>query len=242
VRPFSTLATAAAALGLLATAAPAQAADLPTGRHVLLGRSTGGRPIRATRVGDPGAERKALVVGEIHGNEAAGRRITRALRRRHPRGVDIWVVDSVNPDGHSAGARRNAHGVDLNRNFPFRWQPSSPASGYYGGPRPSSERETRVVKRWILRIEPRVTVWYHQPWGAVLAPCHGRARIQRRYARRVHMPVSCRGAGLHGTATSWQMHRLPRTRAFVVELGSRGVTKRGARRHARAAMLAAAGR
>jgi protein MpaA len=233
--------SAAAALVALA-AAPAHAAALPTGRHVLLGRSTDGRAIRATRVGDPDAQRKALVVGDIHGNEPAGIRITRALRKRHPGAVDIWVVDTVNPDGLAAGTRRNAHGVDLNRNFPFRWRPSSPASGYYGGPRPSSERETRVMKRWILRIEPSVTIWYHQPWGAVLAPCHGRARTQRRYAHRVHMPVSCRGAGLHGTATSWQMHRLPRTRAFVVELGSRGVTKRAARRHARAAMLAAAGR
>jgi protein MpaA len=230
------------ALTLFLAAAPASAADLPTGLHVLLGRSTDGRAIRATRVGDPSARRKALVVGEIHGDEAAGRRVTRALRRRHPHGVDIWVVDTVNPDGHRAGTRRNARGVDLNRNFPFRWQPSSPASGYYSGRRASSERETRIVKRWILRIEPSLTIWYHQPWGAVLAPCHRRARIQRRYARRVHMAVSCRGANLHGTATSWQMHRLPRSRAFVVELGRNGVTRRGARRHARAAMLAAAGR
>jgi protein MpaA len=226
----------------LAVAAPAPAAAaLPGGRHLLLGRSVDGRPISATRVGDRGASRKALVVGQIHGNEPAGRRITRALRRLHPKGVDIWVVDSVNPDGNAAGARKNAHGVDLNRNFSFRWQPSSPSSGYYGGPRPHSERETRVMMRWIRRIRPDVTIWYHQPWNAVLVPCHGRAPIQRRYARRVHMRTSCRGAGLHGTATSWENHSFRGTKAFVVELSSRGVTKRGAKRHARAAMLAAAG-
>jgi protein MpaA len=228
---------------LLAAAAPAHAAALPSARHVVLGRSEQGRPIRAVRIGDIHSPRKALVVGVIHGNEPAGLRITRALRKRHPRGVDLWVVNTVNPDGLAAGTRKNARGVDLNRNFPFRWQRTIPGGGYYGGPRALSERESRVVRRWVVRIRPAVTIWYHQPWGAVLVPCNGRReRVQRRYARRVGMRVSCRGSGLRGTATSWENHRVRGSTAFVVELAAGGITAHAARRHARAAVAAAAGR
>lgn len=232
-------AAAIAIVAVLPSSAPAQ---LPDTRHVLLGRSTQGREIRAVRVGDPDSARKALVVGAVHGNETAGVRVTRALRKRAGiEGVDLWVVDSVNPDGVARGTRGNARGVDLNRNFARGWRPSSQRSPYYSGSRALSERESRIVVRWIERIRPAVTVWYHQPWGAVLTPCSGPAPIQRRYARLAGFPTSCRGAGLRGTATSWQNHAFPDTRAFVVELGGGGISAKSARVHARAAALVAAG-
>jgi murein peptide amidase A len=225
---------------LCAAAGPAQPA-LPEGRHVRLGSSTEGRAIRAVRLGDPASPRKALVVGAIHGNETAGVRVTRALRRRAGvAGVDLWVVDSVNPDGAARGRRQNARGVDLNRNFPRRWRRGSRGSPYYSGSRALSERESRVVARWIERLRPAATIWYHQPWGMVLTPCSGEARLERSYARLTGMRTGCRGAGLRGTATSWQEHRFPGSSAFVVELPGGGVSAKAARVHARAAALVAA--
>ncbi len=32
--------------------------------------------------------------------------------------VEIWILPMMNPDGNNAGSRYNAHGVDLNRDFP----------------------------------------------------------------------------------------------------------------------------
>jgi protein MpaA len=219
-------------------AAAGPASPLPASRHVLLGHSTEGRPIRAIRVGDPASSRKALVVGVIHGNETQGLRITRALRRSAGvSGVDLWVVDTVNPDGQARGTRQNARGVDLNRNFSYRWR-----GGGDHGSRPFSERETRVVRQWIERLRPAVTIWYHQPWNAVLEPCHGSHPVQRAYARRARMATSCRGTGLPGTARSWQRHRFPGTAPFVVELPGRSLGSRAIRRHARAAVAAAEGR
>jgi hypothetical protein len=96
------------------------------------------------------------------------------------------------------------------------------------------------VARWVERIRPAVTVWYHQPWGAVLRPCSGAAPVERRYARLADMPTSCRGAGLRGTVSSWQRHAFPGSVPFVVELGAGGISAKAARRHARAAAMVAA--
>jgi protein MpaA len=208
----------------------------------VLGHSTEGREIRAVRLGDPDSPRKALVVGAIHGNERAGMRVTRALRKRGgPDGVDLWVVDAINPDGVARGTRANARGVDLNRNFPRRWRRTRRGSPYYSGSRPLSERESRIAARWIERLRPAVTIWYHQPWGTVLLPCSGPAPLERLYMRIAAFPGErCRGAGLRGTATSWQRAAID-TKAFVVELPAVGVTARQAERHARAAASVASG-
>jgi N-acetylmuramoyl-L-alanine amidase len=219
-----------------------QIAGLDGGRVALLGHSMRGRAIKALRLGDPGSPRKALVVGQIHGDEPAGLKVIRKLRRRFAdiRGVDLWTVFTVNPDGQARGKRRNARGVDLNRNFSVGWSGGVPrSSGYYPGPRPFSEPESRLVRRLLLRLRPAVTIWYHQPWGAVLAPCRGDARLERRYSRISGLPLDrCRGQGLPGTATRWQERKLAGTSAFVVELPPGPLSSAAARRHARAAAAA----
>jgi protein MpaA len=217
-----------------------------SGSHarVRFGESVRGATLKARRLGDRDSRRKALVVGSIHGDETAGHRVIEELRRRRDRigGVDLWTVRTVNPDGVAAGTRRNDRGVDLNRNFPYRWRGEVPASsGYYPGPHPLSEPESRAVVRLVKRLEPAVTIWYHQPWGAVLLPCRGPAPLERRYARIARFPTDrCRGEHLRGTATSWQEHRVGGT-AFVVELPAAGLSRPAAHRHARAAAAVAMG-
>ncbi len=230
------LAIAAGIAGLTA-AGPASGIEspLPADRVVPLGESLRGRPIGATRIGDPASPNKALVVGVIHGDERAGLRITRALKREFAdlTGIDIWIVDSLNPDGQAARDRGNARGVDLNRNFPHRWRSIARSSGYYSGPRALSEPEPRLAIELIEALQPRVSVWYHQPWGKVLVPCGGQAPIQRAYARAAGMATGCRGDGLPGTAISWQNSEHPGTTAFVVELKRGELSKGAALRHAR---------
>ena len=166
----------AIALAALAPAAPAAT--------VTVGHSVQGRPITALRVGDPRAKRRILVVGEIHGNELAGLAVTRRLRRAHPpRGVQLWLIDELNPDGAAAGTRQNAHGVDLNRNFPYRWKAmGGPSSTYYSGPRPLSEPESTAAAAFIKRIKPRVTIWYHQHLRLVTRTGRLSARGVRRHS------------------------------------------------------------
>jgi len=194
-------------------------------------------------LGDPAAARTALVVANVHGDEPAGIRVAHRLLRayRDVEGLRLWVVRTVNPDGLRDGARRNARGVDLNRNFSYRWRGGAPrSSGYYPGPRPFSEPESRAVRRFAAAVEPDLSIWYHQPWGQVLAPCHGDASLQATYARVSGLPVRrCRAEHLRGTAISWQNHRFPGTHAFVVELPGGPISAAAAGRHARAAVATA---
>jgi protein MpaA len=239
---------AALAASLAGQGAGADPAAVAATEQQPIGRSVEGRAITAAQLGDPSGTRVALVVGVIHGDERAGLRVVRAIKRRAREqgsslaGTQLWAIATVNPDGQRAHARKNAHGVDLNRNFPFRWHDEVPhSSGYYPGPGPASERETRAVMAFAQRVQPELSIWYHQPWGAVLA-CRGRPAIAAHYAKLAGMRTSCRGTGLRGTAISWETHTFPGSTAFVVELPPGEISGGSAARQARAVLAVAEGR
>ena len=192
----------------------AAAAALLASASLVFGHSAEGRPLVAKRIGAADAKRTVLVVGSIHGNETQGQRVVRRLRRRYAGrldGVALWTIATVNPDGVAADTRGNAHGVDLNRNFAADWKPIPPSSGYYSGPRPFSEPETKAVRRFIRRIRPGVTIWYHQPLGHTLIPCRRRGRqVALRYARLSGLPPDDCYPTPPGAATGWQDAALTR--------------------------------
>jgi protein MpaA len=199
-----------------------------------VGRSARGRPIHVLEVGDPSSAHRILVVGCIHGNEAAGLAVTRLLARSRPR-VDLWIVPVLNPDGYAGGYRQNGDGVDLNRNFGAQWRPiGRPWDPQYSGPRPWSEPETRFARALILRIRPEVTIWFHQPQGIVRA-WGGSIPGARRFARAAGAPFRAI-RWLAGTAPNWQNHRFPGTASFVVELPPGPLTATAPARYARAVL------
>jgi murein peptide amidase A len=209
---------------------------------VLLGRSELGRPIRARRVGNPRSPRKILVFGCIHGTECAGTKVARmALELVRPIEGDLWVVQNLNPDGLALGVRQNGRGVDLNRNFDGGWSPRGRRwDAEHSGPRPFSERESRIARDLVLRLRPQVTIWYHQPqdvvraWGPSVPAARGFAALAGERFRALPW--------LAGTAPHWQNRRLPDTSSFVVELPPGELPDERARRHARAIVALADGR
>jgi len=179
---------------LLAVAAVAAAAHL-------VGHSVQGRRIVAYEVGDPAAARKVLVVGCLHGNECAGIAVVNRLRRLGPlEGVDLWLVPDANPDGHRARTRGNAHGVDLNRNFPHRWKRLRGL--FYSGPRPASEPETRALMGLIRQLRPAVTIWFHQHLNMVVLTRRNPG-LERRFARLAGLRAGYLPP-YRGTATGWR--------------------------------------
>jgi protein MpaA len=223
---------AAVFVSILVTLAAAAAASA---RTVMLGRSGDGRPIDAIEVGNPRAAIRVLVFGCIHGNETAGIAIARALERVAPRDLDVWVVPDLNPDGVAAGTRQDGRGVDINRNFPWRWRPMSGV--YASGPHPFSEREARIARALILRLRPHVTIWFHQHLDMVWA-AGGNRRIERTFARVSGLPYHPMPP-LAGTSVSWQNHTLYGTTAFAAELPAGEPTTAQVRRYVRATLAAA---
>jgi protein MpaA len=219
---------------VLVLAAALAGTPLASTRTTLLGRSWQERPIRVSEVGNPAATR-VLVVGAIHGNETAGIAIAHALERLSPADLDLWIVPDLNPDGVAAGTRQNAHGVDLNRNFPWRWRPL--AGVYASGPHPLSEREARIARALILRLRPHVTIWFHQHLDLVWAS-GGRRRIEKTFARVSGLPYHPMPQ-LAGSAISWQNNTLPGTTAFAAELPAGRPSAADVRRYVRAVLAAA---
>jgi murein peptide amidase A len=173
-----------------------------------LGRSYEGRPIDVVHVAGPG--RWILVVGCIHGNECEGIEVTRLLARSR-QAADLWLVHQLNPDGYAHRSRTNAHGVDLNRDF------LAP-----------TQRETKIARKLILRLQPDLTLWFHQPEAVVRAWGSSQATA-RRYARLAglrYRPM----AWPPGSASRWQ-NGIGQV-SFVVELPAGELADAAARRYA----------
>ncbi len=128
------------------------------------------------------------------------------------------MVPTYNPDGLARGTRKNAHGVDLNRNFPYGWRDLDGA--YESGPRPGSEPETRAVIRFLGDVRPDYILSFHQPLYGVDTDTKA-PRFARRVADKLNLPTTTLDCGgvCHGTMTGWYNHRF-RGVALTVEYGA----------------------
>ncbi|GAB2864785.1 M14 family metallopeptidase [Actinocorallia aurea] len=100
--------------------------------------------------------------------------------------TDLWFLPVVNVDGYDHTFtpdnrlwRKNLHdndgdgvittldGVDINRNYPYKWgwdnEGSSPAidSETFRGTGPASEPETKAQNDWVKKIRPKYVINYH---------------------------------------------------------------------------------
>ncbi len=210
------IASAAFALGAL-TARPAPAATVPTAdvlRTEIIGYSVQHRPITAYELGNPHAPFTAVVLGSMHGYfERAGETVTRALRSLPiPAGLNLWVIDTINPDGDALHQRGNAHDVDLNRNWPHDFtllgdDPNDKFDNHFSGPQALSEPETRAMYTFLRAVKPNRMVSMHQPLDGVDTTDGGGRDVPFRQAlvADLHLPqkaFTCFG-GCHGSMTGW---------------------------------------
>jgi hypothetical protein len=168
-------------------------------------------------VNEPG-EKEILYIGSHHAIELVGVEITLALMdeflakyeandpviKAIVDASEIWIVPLLNPDGHvkveqGLDWRKNTKlypgqdefnkGVDLNRNYGFRWNDcgitpiekttkcrvrTDPTSGSYIGPGPFSEAETQAI-RDLVNDTAKVdgftfSLSWHSAGGEILYP------------------------------------------------------------------------
>ncbi len=167
-------------------------------RSMVIGRSVEGRPIEAYFYGEGGD--KLLFVGGIHGGyEWNSVLLAYGMMEQLeetpamiPSNVTVIVIPSANPDGlydvikkegrmtsadiplteSGAGTGRlNRNGVDLNRNFDCKWQPSATWRGseVSAGSAPFSEPEAVAIRDFVLEYKPEAVVFWHSQANAVYA-------------------------------------------------------------------------
>jgi hypothetical protein len=156
-------------------------ADFPNVRMVKEGNTVLGKPLYALYVGN--RERTIALVGAVHAGESGPEILIPALRTllaRSPKLLDkvglavMPVVSADNRDkmakGHPPYIRKNAAGVDLNRNFDALWETHDesyglssydPESPTYHGAFPNSEPEVQAVVSLVKRAKPVAVFSYH---------------------------------------------------------------------------------
>lgn len=131
-----------------------------------LGRSSEGRPIWGGAFG-AGEARPLLVVGGVHGDEPSSVEAVVGLAGRLDGVRPVIVVPALNPDGLARNLKNSARDVDLNRNFASRNWRAEHAPGYFPGPAPLSEPETRLLVGLVEAHAPRGVVAVHAPFACV---------------------------------------------------------------------------
>lgn len=190
------------------------------------------------------------IIDELSSQYGKDDRITSILES-----VDIWVIPQVNPDGNNKvwlgetmwrKNTRGGYGVDLNRNYPYKWGSCNGSSGAtfsdtYRGPSAGSEPETLAVTNFLKALRPKIALSLHSYSEIVLYPygCDGERaegeegkkmrEIGANFASKLVKDNGKKGYehgtpwellyGVDGGDIDWLYHELG-TYSYVVELNS----------------------
>ena len=125
--------------------------------HNFIGKSEGGTPLVAVHASSPykitGEKLRVLIVAQQHGNEQSAKEAALLLIRDLAKGLyypwlenlELWIVPQLNPDGSDVNERRNAGGIDLNRDHIIQLAP-----------------ETRALHNLFREFNAHVTVDIHE--------------------------------------------------------------------------------
>lgn len=148
----------------------------------IIGNTIDGENIVAYHNGNM-ATKKFLIIGGVHGDETEGivaANFILELARSSDIFTGLAVIPTLNIDGYKKGVRKNANGVDLNRNLPTKdWTPVETEEKYYPGIKPNSEPENQALLRFVNSYSPSLIISLHsykKPMLNVNGDCVNTAR------------------------------------------------------------------
>lgn len=145
-----------------------------SGEKEIIGYSVNNLPIYSFAVKKT-ARPIILVQGAIHAREYVTAKVILSLAKDFNKKANVgkvYFLPITNPDGVKIALykdgkyKANAHGVDLNVNFPAKWGKGKSnvfVSGAenYVGETPLSEPETRALCDFTIKVKPDMTISYH---------------------------------------------------------------------------------
>lgn len=168
----------------------------PTVTATVLGQSVENRDIVAHTFGDGPTE--VLLVGGVHGGYEWNTVILAEGMIEYftenpdsiPADMTVRIIPVLNPDGlavvtggktqnvlaaevtgwsSDGRGRFNANAVDLNRNFPCKWQPQASWRGnaISAGTAPFSEPEAQILREYVQETSPKAVIFWHSVAGNV---------------------------------------------------------------------------
>lgn len=146
------------------------------------------------------------------------------------KGWNVWVVPMMNPDGanivftsndmwrkNARADRDNVFGVDINRNYSYRWSEcngssSSKGSATYRGASAASEPEIQAVIKLADMVHPAASLSYHSYSELVLYPfgCQGDLTGENKMIEKIadelsKMLPTDSGKGFYTPGTPWKL-------------------------------------
>ncbi|MCZ7552212.1 MAG: hypothetical protein B6D39_10200 [Anaerolineae bacterium UTCFX2] len=197
--------------------------------RIVIGQSVEARQIEVFRFGL--GDRERMIIAGMHGaadgNSAALADQLIAHLQANPRlvpeGITLYILRGLNPDGAALGAAAagcfNAHGVDLNRNFPLNWQTewegqdclsTDPASA---GSTPLSEPETQAAAKFISARKIETLINYRSGGAGAYPAGNGGDRRSIALAQAIdaisnfHYPPRTEDCQSTGALVDWALSR-----------------------------------
>jgi len=156
--------------------------------------------------------------------------------RKHGKKGTVYFIPAVNIDGIKKCLsgfplyKANIRGVDLNVNFDAGWGKGkynvfSKGSENYVGKEPFSERETRALRDFTLKIKPDMTVSYHSKGEEIYWEYNQEGEFRKKCFKLAESVANCTGYALkstldsHGGYKDWCVEKL-KIPALTIEVGS----------------------